>query len=266
MIIKDRFKGKVALVTGTTSGIGRATAVRLAAEGALVAFNHMPGLSPDGTMELILNAGGEGFPVCADMGYPDQVTAMIGEVVEKGGRLDYIVSNAAINPKLKWDETTLEIYDRLMDVNLKGTWVLCSEGAKEMIKEGHGGAIVTISSISAYVGAFDQTVYCATKAGVLMLSKALALVLGEHNIRVNSILPGSIYTGMSRSHPGTAARKFTEDKSPLGRIGEPEEVASAVSYLLSDDASYITSAELLVDGGMIVNAEFIPDDASRGKK
>ena len=260
MVNKDRFKGKVALVTGTTSGIGRATAVRLAAEGALVAFNHIPGADPGETMEMIAGVGGDGFPVCADVGYPEQVMAMINETTAKGGRLDYIVSNAAINPKMRWDETTLEIYDRLMDVNLKGTWVLCSEGAKQMIKEGHGGSIVTISSISAYVGAFDQTVYCATKAGVLMLSKALALALGDHGIRVNSILPGSIYTGMSRSHPGTAARRFAEEKSPLGRIGEPEEVASAVAFLLSDDASYITSAELLVDGGMVVNAEFNPEN------
>jgi NAD(P)-dependent dehydrogenase (short-subunit alcohol dehydrogenase family) len=258
MYNKGRFTGKVAVVTGATSGIGRAAAVRLAAEGALVAFNHLPDISPDETMRLIAEPGGKGFPVSADVGRPEQVMAMLNETVEKGGRLDYIVSNAAINPPLKWDETTLDIYDRLMDVNLKGTWVLCSEGAKQMIKEGHGGAIVTISSISAHVGAFDQVVYCATKAGVLMLSKALALVLGEHGIRINSILPGAIYTGMSRSHPGTAARKFIEDKSPLGRIGEPEEVASAISFLLSDDASYITSSELLIDGGMIVNAEFKP--------
>lgn len=260
MLLKERFAGKVALVTGTTSGIGQATAVRLASEGALVAFNHLPDISPDETMNLISQAGGKGFPVAADMGCADQVVNMIKETVEKGGRLDYVVSNAGINPKLNWDEITLDTYDRLMDVNLKGTWVVCSEGAKQMIKEGHAGAIVTISSISAHVGAVDQVVYCATKAGVLMLSKALALVLGEHSIRVNSILPGSIYTGMSRSHPGSAARQFVEQKSPLKRIGTPDEVASAVSFLLSDDASYITSSELLVDGGMIINAEFNPNE------
>ena len=256
---KDKFAGKVALVTGTTSGIGQATAVRLASEGALVAFNHLPGLSPVETLSKIKAAGGKGFPVAADVSSPAQVAGMIDETARLGGRLDYIVSNAAINPKKNWDEITLEDYDLLMDTNLKGTWVLCSEGAKQMIKEGHGGSIVTISSISAYVGAVDQVVYCATKAGVLMLTKALALVLGEHGIRVNSILPGSIYTGMSRSHPGTAARRFAESKSSLGRIGEASEVASVVSFLLSDDAGYMTSAELLVDGGMIVNAEFNPN-------
>ena len=255
---RNRFKGKVALVTGTTHGIGQATAVRLAAEGALVAFNHRPTSSPNETLHMIKEAGGEAFPVPADMADSNQVMRMLEETVRQGGRLDYIVSNAAINPPLKWDETTLEDYDLLMNTNLKSTWIVCAEGAKQMIKEGHGGSIVTMSSISAYVGAVDQTVYCATKAGILMMSKALALVLGEHGIRINCILPGSIYTNMSRNHPGSAARAFAEKKSPLGRVGHSLEVASAVSFLLSDDASYITSAELLIDGGMIVNAEFNP--------
>jgi NAD(P)-dependent dehydrogenase (short-subunit alcohol dehydrogenase family) len=147
-----------------------------------------------------------------------------------------------------------------MDTNLKGTWVVCSEGAKEMMRQGHGGSIVTISSISAHVGAVDQTVYCATKAGVLMLTKALALVLGRHSIRINSILPGNIYTNMSRSVPGSAARRFNENKNPLKRLGESPEVASAISFLLSDDASFINGAELTIDGGMVINAEFNPDD------
>jgi len=257
---KEKFSGKVALVTGTTSGIGQATAVRLAAEGAVVAFNHLPSIDPGETMRMINDVNGHAFPVAADMSKPDQIMRMLEDTVTQGGRLDYIVSNAAINPALKWDETTLEDYDLLMDTNLKGTWIICSEGAKQMIKEGHGGSIVTISSISAHVGAVDQTVYCATKAGVNMLTKALALVLGEHGIRINCILPGCIYTGMSRSHPGSAARAFAEAKSPLGRMGESEEVAGAISFLLSDDASYITSAELLIDGGMIVNAEFNPTE------
>ena len=256
----NKFKGKVALITGTTHGIGQAAAVRLAAEGAIVAFNHRPTSNPDKTAQMIKEAGGEGFPVAADMGDPDQILKMIDETVRLGGKLDYIVSNAAINPALKWDETTLEEYDLLMDVNLKGTWIVCTEGAKQMIKEGHGGSIVTMSSISAYIGAVDQTVYCATKAGILMMSKALALVLGEHGIRINCILPGSIYTNMSRNHPGSAARRFAEMKNPMKRVGESSEVAGAVSFLLSDDASFINGAELLIEGGMIINGEFNPGE------
>jgi len=256
---KNKFIGKVALVTGATSGIGQATAVRLATEGAVVAFNHLPEISPGETMRMIEHVGGTGFPVAADVSDSAQCMEMLSETVSKGGRLDYIVSNAGTNPILKWDETTLDDYDRIMDTNLKSTWIICTEGAKQMIREGHGGSIVTISSISAYIGAVDQTAYCASKAGVLMMSKALALVFGEHGIRINCILPGSIYTGMSRSHPGTAARRFSEGKNPLKRMGESEEVAGTISFLISDDASFVNGAELLVDGGMIINGEYNPD-------
>jgi len=256
-MVKDRFTGKVALVTGTTHGIGQATAVRLAAEGATVACNHRPSSSPDGTLRLVSGAGGSGFPVAADMSIAGDVIKMIDEIIAKAGRLDYIVSNAAINPFLPWDNTPLNDYDLLMDTNLKGSWIVCTEGAKKMIGAGRGGAIVTISSISAHVGAAGQTAYCATKAGILMMSKALARDLGKHNIRVNSILPGSIRTNMSKGlFDDEEALRFYMDKPALRRIGEPEEIAAAVSFLLSDDASYITSAELLVDGGLLVNGEY----------
>ena len=257
-MVKDRFKGKVVIITGTTHGMGQATAARLAAEGAIVACNHRPTSSPDETMQMVKDAGGEGFPVAADMSKPDEIINMIKETVKQAGRLDYIVSNAAINPFMKWDQTTIEAYNLIQDTNLRGTWVVCSEGAKEMIKEGHGGAIVTISSISAYVGAPDQTVYCSTKAGILMMSKALARDLGKYNIRVNSILPGAIMTNMSKDMliPGSIMERFYIEKAALKKIGDASEIASAVSFLLSDDASFITSAELLVDGGFIVNAEY----------
>jgi len=257
-MVKDRFKGKVVIVTGTTHGMGQASAIRLAAEGAIVACNHRPTSCPDETMEKVKATGGQGFPVAADMSKPGEVINMIKETVKQAGRLDYIVSNAAINPITTWDQISIEEYDLLMNTNLRGTWVICTEGAKEMIKEGHGGAIVTTSSISAYVGAPGQTPYCATKAGILMMSKALARDLGKYNIRVNCILPGAIRTNMNPEFltPGTITERFYREKAALKKIGEPSEIASAVSFLLSDDASFITSAELLVDGGFIVNAEY----------
>jgi NAD(P)-dependent dehydrogenase (short-subunit alcohol dehydrogenase family) len=188
---------------------------------------------------------------------PQQVIAMVEETARIGGRLDYLVSNAAINPLLKWDETTLEDYDAIQEINLRGTWVVCQTAAKQMIREGHGGAIVTISSISAWVSAKEQTVYCGTKAGIWMLTKALAQVLGPNGIRVNTILAGAILTDMNKElvDPDSPSREYYISRIPLGRIGEPEEIASAASFLLSDDASYVTSAELLVDGGFITNAE-----------
>ena len=252
-----RFDGKVALVTGSTRGIGRAIAVRLASEGAYVAVNHRASGDPSETLAQIKAAGGRGFAVEADMRNPDQVVAMVEKTAVKGGRLDYLVSNAAINPLMKWDETTLDDYNRIQETNLRGTWVVCQAAAKQMIKEGHGGAIVTVSSISAWVSAKEQTVYCSTKAGIWMMTKALAQVLAPHGIRVNVVLPGAILTDMSGEllDPTALARKYYEEKIPLARIGDPEEIAGPVAFLLSDDASYVTSAELLVDGGFITNAE-----------
>ncbi|MBL8153805.1 MAG: SDR family oxidoreductase [Anaerolineae bacterium] len=252
-----RFDGKVALVTGATRGIGQACAVRLAREGAYVGVNYRASGDPSETLRQIEAAGGRAFTVEADMRKPEQVIAMVHETARIGGRIDYLVSNAAINPLLKWDETTLDDYDAIQEINLRGTWVVCQETAKQMISEGHGGAIVCISSISAWVGAKEQVVYCGTKAGIWMLVKALSTVLGEHNIRINSVLPGAILTDMSGPLliPGSEPRKYYESRIPLGRIGDPEEIAGPVAFLLSDDASYITSSELLVDGGFITNAE-----------
>lgn len=253
----NRFEGKVALVTGAATGIGQSTAVRLASEGALVAVNHLLESDPTPTLDKIAAAGGQGFSAPADMRQPAQILAMIESVSQQAGRLDYLVSNAAINPLLLWDETTLEDYDRIQEINQRGTWVVCQAAAKQMIKEGHGGAIVCVSSISAQVAAREQVVYCGTKAAISMLVKGLAAVLGEHGIRVNSVLPGAILTGMSAPllDPNAPARQYYETRIPLGRIGEPHEVAGAIAYLLSDDASYVTSAEILVDGGFITNAE-----------
>jgi len=251
------FEGKVALVTGATRGIGRAIAVRLAAEGALVAVNHRAGSDPGTTLAMIEAAGGKGFPVEADMRTPQQITRMVEETARIGGRLDYLVSNAGINPLLKWDETTLEDYDRIQETNQRGTWVVCQSAAKQMIREGHGGAIVTISSISAWVSAPEQTVYCGTKAGIWMLTKALSQVLGPHNIRINTILAGSILTDMSGPllDPASTTRAYYVGRTPLKRIGTPEEIAGVAAFLLSDDASYVTSAEILVDGGFVAAAE-----------
>jgi NAD(P)-dependent dehydrogenase (short-subunit alcohol dehydrogenase family) len=252
-----RFDGKVALVTGATRGIGRATAVRLARDGATVAVNYRASGDPSETLRRIAEVGGKGFAVEADMRDPRQVIAMVHETARVGGRLDLLVSNAAMNPLLKWDETTLEDFDALQETNLRGTWVVCQTAAKQMIAEGHGGAIVCVSSISAWVGAKEQTVYCGTKAGISMLVKALAIGLAPHGIRINAVLPGAILTDMSGPllDPGSDSRKFYETRIPMGRVGMPDEIAGPIAYLLSDDASYVTSSELLVDGGFITNAE-----------
>ena len=254
--MERRFEGKVALVTGAATGIGQATAVRLAAEGALVAVNHRPGQDPAGTLGQIAAAGGQGFGIPADMRDAAQVTAMVADVAGRGGRLDCVVSNAAVNPFMSWDETSVDDFNLLFETNVRGTWMACTEGAKQMIREEHGGAICCVSSISAHVGAPGQTAYCGTKGAISMLAKALGRDLGEHGIRVNAVEPGWVKTPMSE--PLTAdpeALRYYNERVALHRGAEPAELAAAIAWLLSPDASYVTSATLLVDGGFIVNAE-----------
>jgi NAD(P)-dependent dehydrogenase (short-subunit alcohol dehydrogenase family) len=254
--MERRFTGKVALVTGATSGIGQATAVRLAADGALVGINHLPAADPGETLHRAKEAGGEAFPVAADMRDPAAVVAMVQEVARRGGRLDYVVSNAAINPFMPWEATSIEAFDELFEVNVRGAWVVCTEAAKQMIAEGHGGAIVMVSSISAHVGSPNQVAYCGTKGAITMLGKALGSVLGTHGIRVNVVEPGAVATPMSAPMLDMPeVMKYYLERIALHRVADPSELAATIAFLLSDDASYVTSASLLVDAGFIVNAE-----------
>ena len=169
--MEKRFEGKVGFVTGATTGIGQATAVRLAAEGALVGVNRRPSDDPAETLQRIKEVGGEGFPVVADVRDPAQVVNMVQEVARRGGRLDFVVSNAGINPVVKWDETTVEQFDALTETNFRGTWLVCTEGAKQMIKEGHGGAICCTSSLSAYVGSPTQVAYSSQSHWLSMMRR-----------------------------------------------------------------------------------------------
>jgi NAD(P)-dependent dehydrogenase (short-subunit alcohol dehydrogenase family) len=253
----QRFTGKVALVTGATQGMGQAIALRLAREGAVVAVNRKPGLDAGETLRLIAEAGGEAFDIAADMRDPQAVKAMVRAVAERCGRLDYVVSNAGINPPLTWDETTIEDFDALFETNVRGGWVVCTEAAKQMIAEGHGGAMVMIGSISAHVAGPTQIAYCGTKGAVGMLGKALGSVLGKHGIRVNVVEPGAIDTAMSAAmFAMPEVLRYYNERIALQRPGKPSEIAAAVAFLLSDDASYVTSSALLVDAGFIVNAEY----------
>jgi len=251
---------KVAVVTGAGRGIGRAVAVRLAAEGALVVVNH-PG-PPDEArcaaevVAQITAAGGRALSVAADVAEADQVARLFDAVAAEVGGVDILVNNAGICPFQDWWGMTEALWDRVYAVNLKGTF-LCSHRASRMMRDaGRGGRIISLSSISALVGGALQTHYTPTKAGVRSLMQSLAIVLGPYGITCNSVMPGSILTDINRAHyaePGLLARD--EARIPLGRLGTPPDVAGAVAFLASDDARYITGADLLVDGGLFVNLQ-----------
>ena len=250
------FEGKSALITGATSGIGLATAVHLAAKGAHVALNHLPDTDPSVALERIREVEGSGFSVPCDVRNPAQVVHMFEEVADRSGKLDWVVSNAAINPPLRWHETTIEDFDRLSETIFRGTWIVATEGAKQMIKFGNGGAIVCISSISAHVGSPTQVAYCGAKGAVSMLAKALGACLGEHGIRVNAVEPGLVRTPLAAElFTDLAGMKYYNDRIALHRAAEPAEIARVIAFLLSEEAGYVTASAMLVDGGFLANAE-----------
>lgn len=253
-------EGKVAVVTGGGRGIGRAIAIRLAAAGALVVVNHPPGdaeeASAAGVVSLIREAGGEADPFSADVSDRESVQALFSSVETRQGGVDILVNNAGVCPFETWWDMTPELFERVFQVNLLGTF-LCSHRASSMMRaRGRGGRIISLSSISALVGGGLQTHYTPTKAGVRSLMQSLAIVLGPYGITCNSILPGSIRTDINRVvYEDPERLRHDEARVPLGRLGRPEDIAGAVAFLASDEAAYITGADLLIDGGLFVNLQ-----------
>ena len=246
---------KVALVTGSARGIGRAIAARLARDGFVVAVNH-PSEEDNGdqTVQLIRETGGEAESFRADVGLPDEATGLVHAVAERFGRLDVVVNNAGICPFTPLDTITLETWNRTHDVNLRGTFLVSKAASEVMIRGGRGGRIVAISSISAIAGGSQQIAYTPSKAGQVSLMRSLAVALGSHGITANSVEPGTIWTDLNNevlSDPTMLAHY--EGRVPVGRIGVPDDIAGAVSFLVSDDAGYISGTEILVDGGALIN-------------
>jgi L-rhamnose 1-dehydrogenase len=250
-------EGKVAVVTGAARGIGRAIALRFAKEGASVVVDH-PG--EDAAAEEVLSriraAGGSAIAVSADVAKADEVSALFQETLSAFGGVDILVNNAGICPFQDWWGMTEELWDRVHAVNLKGAY-LCSHAASRIMRDqGRGGRIISLSSISALVGGSFQTHYTPTKAGVRSLMQSLAIVLGPYGITCNSILPGSILTDINRHHyADPEVRRRDESRIPLGRLGEPDDIAGVAAFLASDDARYINGADILVDGGLFVHLQ-----------
>jgi glucose 1-dehydrogenase len=251
-----RLENKVAIVTGSSSGIGKAIALAFAGEGAAVVVNYARHRdSAQKVVEKIEGAGGKGLVVGADVSDPKEVEALIQKATGAFGRLDIMVNNAGLEHKMPFLETPFEVWQETIAVNLTGPWLGCQAAAKRMVDQGEGGRIINVSSVHEDLAMPTNAPYCATKGGVRMLMRTLAVELAPHNITVNNIAPGAIETPMDaplEEHPDQMKELLSE--IPLGRMGKPEEVANLALFLASDDSSYVTGSTLFVDGGMIRQA------------
>ena len=251
-------ENKVVLITGASVGIGRATAIGAARHGADVAFTHFDPTDEKAadTVKTIQALGRRAIALKQDVANPESAPAFVDEAVRAFGRIDVFVSNAGICPFHAFLDMPVETLERTMRVNLLGAYYMVQAAANRMVTQGHGGSIIAVSSISALVGGEFQTHYTPTKAGVLSLMQSTAIALGRHRIRCNAVMPGCILTDINKDDLSDLnKRSHMEKRVPLGRLGEPDDLAGPIIFLASDLARYVTGAALLVDGGMFVNLQ-----------
>ena len=250
-------EGKAVLVTGGSTGIGRAAAIGAAKHGANVAINYASSDDKAASCVAEIEAlGRRGLAVKGDVADPATASDFIARAVAAFGRVDVMVSNAGICPFHAFLDMPVETVDRTFRVNLHGAYYMVQAAANQMVKQGEGGAIVAVSSISALVGGEFQTHYTPTKAGVHSLMQSAAIALGKHGIRCNSVLPGTILTEINKDDLADQdKRDRMTARIPLGRLGEAEDLAGPIVFLASDMAQYVTGAALLVDGGAFVNLQ-----------
>lgn len=243
---------KAALVTGAARGIGKAIAMRLAREGARVAVNYVQGMEElaEQTVSEIRAAGGQAMAVRADVTQEGDVAAMFDEVIKAWGRLDILVNNAGITRDGLIIRMKDEDFDRVLQVNLYGSFHCSREAAKIMMRQ-RGGRIVNIASVMGVVGNAGQVNYSASKAGIIGLTKSLAKEIGGRGITVNAVAPGYIQTDMTAVLPDKIKEGIL-GLIPLQQLGEADDVANLVAFLVSDDSRYITGQVIHVDGGMVM--------------
>ena len=254
-----RLEGKVALVTGGARGIGYAIARRLADEGASVA---VLALHAESAERAAFEIGSPTLPIAADVSDEEAMAGAVRDTVAAFGRLDVMVNNAGTISIAPVVETSVETWDRVLAVNLRGAFLGCREAARQLIAQGDGGRIINGSSGAGRRGNARIGAYAASKFGVIGLTQSLAVELAPHRITVNAYCPGHVTStpmwdeidAMSTFRSGEApgsAKRAAEAEPPLARAGRPEEVAAAVAYLASDEAAYVTGESLLVDGGLV---------------
>ena len=257
-------EGKRAIVTGGSRGIGRGISVELARQGADVVINYFAGAdrgfardtAHDETVAEIEALGRRAIAVEGDIADPQVSTDLVQAAVDAFGGVDILASNAGICPFHAFLDMPPSVYESTVAVNLNGAFYVTQAVANQMKAQGTGGAIVATSSISALVGGGMQTHYTPTKAGVHSLMQSCAIALGPYGIRCNSVMPGAIATDINKDDwSDPKKREYLNNRIPLGRFGEPEDVAKVVAFLASDMASYVTGAALLVDGGLYVNLQ-----------
>jgi NAD(P)-dependent dehydrogenase (short-subunit alcohol dehydrogenase family) len=245
-------QGKVALVTGGTSGIGRDTAILFAKAGAKVVVTGRREVEGIETVDLIRAAGGDGVFVKADVSKAAEVDALVQRTVEKFGRLDVAFNNAGIEGHwLPIVEQSEEDWDQTIDINLKGVWLCLKYEIRQMLKQG-GGAIVNMASAAGLMGLAGAATYSASKHGVIGLTKSAALETARTGIRVNVVCPAVVKTPMAdRAYEQPEIHKFVLGLHPIGRFGRPEEISEAVLWMCSDRASFMTGQSLVLDGGLL---------------
>lgn len=249
-----RFKDKVVIITGAARGIGRAIALAFAREGARLVIADIRLEQAEDTAASARQSGAEAFSMHTDVSNPESVTRLIVETLKFYGGIDVLVNDAGICPFRDFLDMPVEIWDQVLDVNLRGVF-LCSQAvARVMVDRGVHGRIINISSISAYVGGAQQAHYCASKAGINLLTASMAISLGPHGITCNAVLPGPIETDVNKEDlADLEKRQYFIRRTPLGRIGVPEDVTGPVLFFASNEAAWCTGSTLVVDGGILIN-------------
>ena len=245
------FEGKIVLVTGGSRGIGRAIALSFGKQGATVIVNYNSSAdAANAVVEEIKSAGGDGMAIQADVSDADQVDAMMKEVIGAYSKLDVVVNNAGTTRDNVIMMLKPEDFDTVINTNLRSAWLVSKAASRQMMRK-RTGKIINITSVVGISGNGGQTNYAASKAGMIGLTKSLAKELATRNVTVNAVAPGFIGTDMT-SDLANDVKETALSHIPLGRMGDPEDVAKAVAFLASDDAAYITGQVLVVDGGMVM--------------